>query len=567
MLSASLRQMAESHLEAIQERLHDFDDVVCVLILIEAVRVIDYENVLMGSSADESHHLPYPEFDIMCRAWNPLMSCLLPRLPKLVGIPIQESTPESRSRARSLLHAFGKCAVLQKAADMARHGLIVGTEIENILSLRMTFAQDSDHFLDQLEDEKLEAVLNGDDAEKQTPGRLSREEVDELVASLVFPFETGHGTMVGYDADPRLDAHFIELVGERTMKWRTEAGIHPGVQASGLDGADVAAVALMLISFYLKHIWFVGVGSKRLEGINYCMSLTIWKKPEDLVDSIAGFTGISVERVKAALKAVLVTKDDAGYFSHEGTPFMPLLLEISDGYWLAPVSSIFRNPLQAIRMLNEHRFPSIGPSIRAPREEWMISDLCGLFQGNRYQVVDTPTRLKRNNVTITDIDAAILDKTTGELALFQLKWQDFGSNLLRKIRSRAKNFVDQVSTWANHTDGWIEEFGEAELCRSLRLKLPKGASLTGIRLFAIGKSNARFASYGYDLVNPKLAACNWDQFVRLRYEIGPADIVFSEIHARILSEKSRGLDRKPLPCSIEVGDMTVRFEDMWSTSE
>lgn len=124
-----------------------------------------------------------------------------------------------------------------------------------------------------------------------------------------------------------------------------------------------------------------------------------------------------------------------------------------------------------------------------------------------------------------------------------------------------------MSTWANHTEGWIEEFGAAELCRSLRLKLPKGAALTGIRLFAIGKSNARFASYGYDLLNPRLAACNWDQFVRLRYEIGPADIVFSEIHARILSEKSRILDRKPLPCSIEVGDMTVRFEDMWSTSE
>ena len=68
MLSASLRQMAESHLKAIQERLRDFDDIVCVLILIEAVRVIDYENVLMGSSADESHHLTYPEFDIMNRA-------------------------------------------------------------------------------------------------------------------------------------------------------------------------------------------------------------------------------------------------------------------------------------------------------------------------------------------------------------------------------------------------------------------------------------------------------------------------------------------------------------------
>merc|ERR1711969_245289 len=113
---------------------------------------------------------------------------------------------------------------------------------------------------------------------------LTADEVDELAASLVFPFETGRGTMVGYDADPRLDAHFIELVGPRILEWRAEAGIHPNIDSDQLNGTDLAAVVMMLTSFYLKHIWIVGVGNKRLPDINYCMSLTIWKRPDELIE-------------------------------------------------------------------------------------------------------------------------------------------------------------------------------------------------------------------------------------------------------------------------------------------
>ena len=564
-LSETLSKLASSHLAAIRNRLDDFDDMLCTAILIEAARVIDYENVLMGSSEGESHHLPYPAFDVMCRGWNPLVHYVLPRLPKIRGIPIQESTSTTRSHARSILHAFGQYAVLQKAADMSFHGFLAGSETESGISLKFTVGEDSDHFLDQLEAEALEKALSGTE-ETTTVGRLAPDEVDELAASLVFPFETGCGTMIGYDADPRLDAHFIELVGPKALEWRAEAGIHPDVQGNQLNGADVAAVVMMLASFYLKHIWIVGVGNKRLSSINYCMSLTIWKKPDELVESISSFTGIDAGRVEAALRAIVVTRDDAAYFGAEPAPLMPMLLEISEGYWLAPVSSIFRNPFTAIRMLNECRNPATAQSIRQPREQWMTSDLYALFEGSRYQVVELPTRLKRDGQLVTDIDAAVLDMTTGELGLFQLKWQDLASNRLRAIRSKAKNFVERVSLWADQVEDWIEEFGETELCRALKLKLPNGAVPSRVMMFAVGRSGARFKSYGYALTNENIAACNWNQFVRLRYEVGPSERVLSEIHSRIFAEQSRIEMRKPLPYSFEIDGRTIRFEDMWSAA-
>jgi hypothetical protein len=565
-LSGTLAQMARSQFAAIRDRLDDFDEMLCTAILIEAARVMDYENVLMGSNEDESHHLPYPAFDVMSRGWNPLLHYVLPRLPRITGIPIQESTRTTRSHARSLLHAFGKCSVLQKAADMALHGFLTGSESENGLSLRFTVSDDSDHFLDQLEADALEKALNGTE-NPETVGSMTASEVDDLVGTLVFPFETGRGTMVGYDADPRLDAHFIELIGQRALEWRAEAGIHPDVQEDELNGADVAAVVMMLASFYLKHIWFVGVGSKRLSGINFCMSLTIWKRPDELVNSISSFTGIDAERVESALRAIVVTREDAAYFGAEPTHFMPMLLELSEGYWLAPVSSIFRNPFTAIRMLNEFRHPAIAQSVRKPREQWMISELYALFEGSRYQVVELPTRLKRGGKLVTDIDAAVLDMMTGELSLFQLKWQDFTSHRLGTIRSKAKNFVERVSLWADQVEAWIEEFGKAELCQFLKLKLPEGALPTKVMMFAIGRSSARFTSYGYALTNANIAACNWKQFVRLRYEVGPAERVLSEIHSRVFSERTRVEMRRPLPYSFEIEGRTICFEDMWRAAD
>ena len=75
---------------------------------------------------------------------------------------------------------------------------------------------------------------------------------------------------------------------------------------------------------------------------------------------------------------------------------------------------------------------------------------------------------------MTDIDAAILDYVTGELVLFQLKWQDFDSSNLRIQRSKAKNFVDKVEAWGPAVSSWIDDHGLARLCEVLKLKLPAG---------------------------------------------------------------------------------------------
>jgi hypothetical protein len=197
----------------------------------------------------------------------------------------------------------------------------------------------------------------------------------------------------------------------------------------------------------------------------------------------------------------------------------------------------------------------------------MIFDLCHLFLGTRYIIIDRPARLKRQGRTVTDIDAAVLDRTTSTIALFQLKWQDFNTSNVRTQRSKAKNFVDRVDAWVAAVEGWIEEFGNDQLCDVLRLQRNHGERLLNIKLFAVGRTSARFQSYGYRQKRDTVAVCTWPQFVRTRFEVGPAERVFDSLHAALRAENATPVITRPLRHEIAVGGQRIVFENLWNLYE
>lgn len=124
-------------------------------------------------------------------------------------------------------------------------------------------------------------------------------------------------------------------------------------------------------------------------------------------------------------------------------------------------------------------------------------------------------------------------------------------------RSKAKNFRDQVERWAQRTSEWVEEFGTLQLLRNLKLQGPSKASPSRLRLVAIGRSNARFRSYGYAVSVPGVLCIPWPQLVRLRHEIGSTDNAFAELERRAQLETACRVLRSPLPHVLELHDCKV----------
>jgi hypothetical protein len=280
---------------------------------------------------------------------------------------------------------------------------------------------------------------------------------------------------------------------------------------------------------------------------------------------MVSFTGMTEPVVSAAIDMLTVMAGDDAYFRNEVTPFIPMLVQVADNYLLSPVSSMVRNPFHGIRMLHETRDKRAAANLRVHREGWMTSELYNLFLGGRYLCMEGTTNLRRERNVVTDIDAAIFDTVSGELGLFQLKWQDFNSNDVAKQRSRARNFVEKVDGWARSVEGWIREFGDVAVMRALRMKHATG--VTKVRLFAVGRSAARFQSYGFSHQVEDIASATWRQFARLRFEIGPTENVLRDLHAAIQAEKSTPVLLKPIQQEIPIANYRVVFENLWNEFE
>lgn len=566
-ITQQLRDLADKEFCGAKSFVEKLDPISRTAFLVEVCRALDYQHVLQVFSKNPASRLGVPDFEILVRGWNSALGLLLSETDDFVGIPISKSTQESRGHALTFLHQLGRCYFLRHAADIIHNGMAQAWENNGRIEFEMAPKGIRDHFLDQMDLNKfkeLDAKMSGVNPTEEFRNRHNISNLAEKMRALVFPWPTSQGVMIGYGGEPDIDLHYMAEVVQETMDWRAEAGIHPEAKIGEVSGADVCTIGLLLTSSYLKHIHFVDIGKEKIPDANYAMSLTIWKPDGELSRSISEFLNVPIEAVSKTLELFVVRPKHVKYFQGNPTPFIPMIIQISKGYLLAPVSSIFHNPFNGIRWMHEFSTGK-SDSVQDCREEWMISELRAIFLGTRYIVIDSPIKLKRGKNAVTDIDSAVLDITTGELALFQLKWQDYGVNSVRKLRSKAKNFIEQVNEWSEKVEAWIAEFGLKALVSRFHFKAVSAEQITAVRMFAIGRNAARFRSYGYSINNKELAVASWAQFVRLRYEIGAVQSVFQSLQAKIIHENTSPSRVSPITYEMSTSPGTkVIYKNLWN---
>ena len=537
-----------------------------VVFTIEACRALDYWSVHSTFSDDPRQKLSEQDLNVVMRGWNPLMSNVLKRIGKLRGIPLLGSTHETIHAATSELHRLGRHILLRKTADLVDRGLACGTISGEQISIWLDYAGDNDLFLDQIEEDRL---LEMSERMKQSPSWLNAivesnklPNLQEALNAIVFRYETTRGTLVGYKSTPEIDDHYGAVVLDHVLSCRDKSGFHPEARINGVSANDVTRVVHLLVSSRLKHLQLVASGKRRWPDINYWMSLSVWKPKGEVVALLSGASGIDPIIVSIIVDMLTLKKNSAPDLSSDVDPVVPLFIKISDMYLLEPVAVLFLNPFDVAQRINADQ--KTRQAIMVHREGVMVANVNGLFQGTRYDRIDAPVRLRQKGRILTDIDAAVLDRTTGDLALFQLKWQDFKGATTRQTISRAKNFVEQVKKWTKNTTTWISSIETEELLKALRLRIPNGIKDVNVHLFVIGQMGARFASYGQKVEDPSVAVATWPQFVRLRYEVDPVSSVFSSLHSAIAAESTGKASIRSMPFDLESCGTVVKFENLWN---
>lgn len=561
------------------------------VMFIEVVRAMDYWGI--GAYPDSLEKAKVSQsLDLMYWGWNRAVAELFEPLDQPGAFPLMESTPESRGFAAGLMQEFGKASLARRLADMSERGIM--EVVRNGDEFQIHMSEDTKaQFADAMEDDRLKAAQERAPSSNSgwtmasmrdalrfpgMPGnylalanapakRWIRPDIEELIKPLVRPWDTGRGVMVAYDARIEVDKHYMAEALALATLWREDSGIHADAKLGSITGADLAGVGAALISLHAKHFGCVSAAKKLFPEVSVAQSLTIWGPRDALEQSISTMSGSTAPVVNAVFNAVAMTSKQAKRLADHTTPLIPLLFDLGNGFILRPVSCLTRNPFTAARTQHQWLEPRAEHGVAANREAWMREQLYDMFGGKRYIRFPGNLKLRRGGAVFTDIDAIIYDRNTGDVGLFQLKWQDYSTNDVRQLRSKAANLSAELVDWSSRVKSWLEEHGMSALEKSLRLKKKRRETVRGVLLFAISRASVRTQGYGIKTEAPDLAMAVWPQFVRARMEIGPTAWSMRDLHARLLEEHPRMPNVHPLPASLPVAGATLHIHDLWNRTE
>lgn len=564
-----------------------------LVIYTQALRQLDYWSVFQLLLPKESRLKPW-DLEILWLGWNRAVEYLfLDRKEK--GFPFSRVTRDGNQSAMALLHNLGRSVLVKRVADMVRHGYVKAAKTKDGWEIKK-IGNTNDQFLDVLELSrwaKLEATLKALSDGQQLGGwtlfkleevdhianqvgrffgrksyeaisSLNRENIDELMKPLIHPWDSGFGIMMGYDASPEVDAHFLAKATLLVIAWRNAAGFHPRVTIDGMSVRDLTLAIAAMVSLHLKHMHFALIAMKTHPTISVPDSLTIWTPRDEIEETISELTGLDPQIVSKLVTAISLRAEDVSGFSRSTYPFMPLLIDLGNGLMLRPISSLSRNPFYTIRTLFESRYRESRNILSVPREGWLRSELYAMFQGTRYSCIAGNIKIRSHGVLVTDIDAAVFDHTTGELALFQIKWQDFSTNDVRELRSKASNLSREMDDWAERVSRWIGHSPPEQIAKSLRLRLRPHKQIASVFLFGISRAIARTQGFGFATQHSGLATASWSHFCRLRTQLGPTANVIADLHGTLRAQMGESLVALPLPFSLKLSGIEFRLEDLWN---
>lgn len=591
-LITQLRLLAENEQCGLVQ-LSKADPLIRICSIIEAIRVIDFGSYVTAYAPAPPHSVAVDQAYIRwgCRV---LMTSLLTDL-LVPGIPIMESTQDTRDVAFAQLHQLGRSSLLNRIADMCDKGLATATTNGNDSSIRVEITPAATALLIDIDQtirfgkiakawdsnrgrsvdgwDHIDSASNFDwstighhffsrnDEELQP---FINPNIAERMASLVKRWDSGYGVMVGYDAAPDVDDHFTAITAKLVREWTEEAGLHPDASIDGIKGAELLHAIGYVVFLHVKHVALVDCAKQLFHDVVVEQSLTIWEKKGQLVQSFSDLSEIPLERARPLIDAISFTAQDAELLRDSATPLMPLLLDLGNDYVIRPISGIYGNPVQQIITTLCARSDRALNELMKRREDWMRMDLYYLFQGNKYQRIEGNIKLRQDGRLITDIDGAVLDVVTGDLALFQFKWQDFFTNDIKRLRSKAKNLISEMDAWSTAVGLWLSTRTNRQIAQLLRINTRR-TSIRRIFLFGVSRNAAQMQGYGYSPSVHSLALSTWQHFARVRYEEGPGGDVIARLHERLFNEMTYDVGAKPIPVTYSYSGVEVHFSNLWNS--
>lgn len=237
---------------------------------------------------------------------------------------------------------------------------------------------------------------------------------------------------------------------------------------------------------------------------------TIFARRED-VEAVWRQAGLLPERVEATMSALSLSIENVGEWEQAFELPCHFYVDLGRDFVLLPCFGALSNPYVALFRHLRSVYKTDWDRSVDRRELVFRADLSSVFRTPRFHIPTHGFKLRRaDRSLITDLDAVIVDKATGSVALIQLKWHDLFGHSLSERESRRRNLL-HANRWVSQVTEWAGGRSSTEICAELGIDSPPCNAPP--LLFVVTRYAARFT--GERDQDARAAWMSWFEIVHL----------------------------------------------------
>lgn len=280
------------------------------------------------------------------------------------------------------------------------------------------------------------------------------------------------------------------------------------------------------LGFSIKHTYFANILLNKhsdllIENLFYHVMET-----KKFLDFIGENRNLDIDKAQKILDCISINEKNCELSKSKKLKCAPFI-KISKNQYLQSIAGLADSPYDFLLCNLREKYSKDWDRNAMNRETTFKSQLYSLF-GNGFSFIKHNVKIEIKKKVATDLDAVIIDKQSGEIAFFQLKWQDPTSDSIQSLSSKSKNYNISTKKWIEIVQKWVNESTVDTIASILGIN-KKYVRKEKIFLFVLGRNHGNYS--GARPVDKKAAWLQWYQLLAIIKAIGISKLSISNLYA------------------------------------
>lgn len=467
-----------------------------------------YDRFFVNSISEDKSEVPFIfriieySYPVFIRQFYDVEFCSLP------GIALKAMNEEQLEQYSKLIYLCGIIGWMQSFIDNTNAGYYSSRTLFNCARVKFT---DKFHWNEFLEQEYLTWYAS-------VVAEHQKEQYDSLFVELptvldklkngVFLWKDA---FLGYENDLDTEVFFQEhalLDAQQSVSWDM---FPPESIFGSVRYEDIVHSLVEFSGYAIKHLYCAKILLQGHKELLFENLLSCFLVERDIIKLISENRSCSAEMANDIFRIITLTPDTVEYYQNsqaKGAPF----IKVSSHQYARSIRGLLDDPFSFMLYNLRKTYSKDWDRNVNSREKYFRSQLYELFDAHDFRCVEHPIIIKKNGKIITDIDAAVINMTSGEVGLFQLKWQDPAEYSPFALSSKRSNYNEQTEAWIKSVTTWLTENAESQIANILGMKA-RFFKKNNVKLFVLGRRHGNYS--GNDLPDSNCVWCQWYQLLQV----------------------------------------------------